>query len=78
MKLGLFNHLEGANSAYCREKLCIKGEVFALICFSRLNTLRSSYIMFTSNHGFHMGQFRRPPGVHQPYDTDIRIPLLVR
>ena len=40
--------------------------------------LENTYVMLTSDHGFHMGQFCLGPCKRQPYDTDIRIPFLVR
>lgn len=33
--------------------------------------------MVTSDHGFHMGQFSMPADKRLPYETDIRVPLLV-
>lgn len=38
----------------------------------------STYFIFTSDHGFHMGQHRLNHGKRMPYDTDLRVPLLVR
>lgn len=49
-----------------------------------LRTLRESgelertYIFFTSDNGFHMGQHRLPEGKWTAYEEDIRVPLLVR
>jgi len=37
----------------------------------------STFIIFTSDHGFHMGQHRLNEGKRMPYDTDLRIPLMV-
>ncbi len=36
----------------------------------------NTYFIFTSDHGFHMGQLCLGPCKRQPYDSDIRIPLL--
>lgn len=38
----------------------------------------NTYFIFTSDHGYHFGQFRMPQGKWQAYETDIRIPLLIR
>jgi arylsulfatase A-like enzyme len=40
--------------------------------------LDNTYIVFTSDHGFHMGQHRLPIGKWTAYEEDIRIPLMVR
>ncbi|CAL7944854.1 unnamed protein product [Xylocopa violacea] len=42
------------------------------------NLLNSTYIIFTSDNGYHIGQFSMPIDKRQPYETDIRVPLLVR
>jgi arylsulfatase A-like enzyme len=43
-----------------------------------LGQLDNTYIFFTSDNGFHMGEHRLPPGKDTPYEEDIRVPLLVR
>ena len=40
--------------------------------------LANTYFVFSSDNGFHLGQFRMPAGKETPYDTDIRVPLVVR
>jgi N-acetylglucosamine-6-sulfatase len=40
--------------------------------------LADTYILFTSDNGFHMGQHRLEPGKYTPYESDVRVPLLVR
>ncbi|HEY0511667.1 MAG TPA: sulfatase, partial [Thermoanaerobaculia bacterium] len=40
--------------------------------------LENTYIFFTSDNGFHMGQHRMLPGKYTPYETDIHMPLYVR
>ena len=40
--------------------------------------LDNTYILFTSDNGFHMGQHRLTPGKYRPYEEDIRVPLVVR
>ena len=40
--------------------------------------LADTYIFFTSDNGYHMGQHRFLAGKYTPYETDIRVPLIVR
>jgi N-acetylglucosamine-6-sulfatase len=40
--------------------------------------LQNTYIVFTSDNGWHHGEHRIPEGKAQPYEGSIRIPLLVR
>src|SRR5262245_46237603 len=42
--------------------------------------LDNTYIFFTSDNGYHLGQHRLfvPPGKGEAYEEDIRVPLLVR
>ncbi len=40
--------------------------------------LDRTYIVFSSDNGFHLGQHREPTGKQAPYEADIRVPLIVR
>jgi arylsulfatase A-like enzyme len=40
--------------------------------------LRNTYIFFSSDNGFHLGQHRLPAGKNSAYEEDIRVPLIVR
>ncbi len=40
--------------------------------------LDNTYIVFTSDNGFHLGQHRLPAGKETAYEPDIHVPLLVR
>ncbi|XP_012138591.2 N-acetylglucosamine-6-sulfatase [Megachile rotundata] len=42
------------------------------------NLLNNTYMIFTSDNGYHIGQFSQPIDKRQPYETDIRVPLLMR
>ncbi|KAJ4420822.1 hypothetical protein N0V82_004117 [Gnomoniopsis sp. IMI 355080] len=40
--------------------------------------LDDTYIIYSSDNGFHIGQHRLPPGKECGYEEDIRVPLIVR
>ncbi len=40
--------------------------------------LRRTYIVFTADNGFHLGEHRLPGGKNTAYEEDIRVPLIVR
>lgn len=40
--------------------------------------LDNTYIIFTTDNGFHIGNHRLPPGKRCPYEEDINIPLFIR
>jgi len=41
-------------------------------------TLDATYIVFTSDNGYHHGEHRIEAGKRQPYEESIRVPLLIR
>lgn len=43
----------------------------------QLGVERNTYVVFSSDNGFHMGQHRLTPGKLTAYDSDIRVPLVV-
>lgn len=40
--------------------------------------LEDTYVIFSSDNGFHVGQHRLPPGKECGYEEDIRVPLVIR
>ncbi|XP_077488843.1 N-acetylglucosamine-6-sulfatase-like [Amblyomma americanum] len=51
-------------------------DVMSLLASKQL--LNNTYVFFTSDNGYHLGQFSQPKDKRQPYETDIHVPLLVR
>jgi len=41
-------------------------------------SLDNTYLVFSSDNGFHLGQHRQMSGKQAPYEEDIRVPLIVR
>jgi N-acetylglucosamine-6-sulfatase len=44
----------------------------------RTGALDNTYFVFTSDNGYHIGQHRLQAGKQTAYDSDIRVPLIVR
>ncbi|EFX06431.1 arylsulfatase [Grosmannia clavigera kw1407] len=51
-------------------------ELFARL--DRLGLLASTYVFYTTDNGFHIGQHRLQPGKTCGFEEDINIPLIVR
>jgi arylsulfatase A-like enzyme len=61
-----------------RSMLAVDDMISVLVdTLSAAGTLQDTYIFFTSDNGFHMGQHRLPSGKYTPYEEDIRVPLFV-
>ena len=43
-----------------------------------VGALGNTYVVFTSDNGFQLGEHRIPPGKARPYEESIHVPLLVR
>lgn len=43
-----------------------------------LGVLEDTYIVFTSDNGFRLGQFRIPMDKLHPYENDVRVPMMIR
>ncbi|XP_050410720.1 N-acetylglucosamine-6-sulfatase [Patella vulgata] len=42
------------------------------------NLLGNTYVVFSSDNGYHLGQFSMPEDKRQLYEFDIRVPLMIR
>jgi arylsulfatase A-like enzyme len=40
--------------------------------------LENTYVIFTSDNGYHLGQHRMPAGKGTPYEEDINVPFMIR
>lgn len=62
-----------------RAMLGVDDMVGALVsALARTGRLDDTYIFFTSDNGFHLGQHRLRPGKTTPFEEDIRVPMVVR
>jgi arylsulfatase A-like enzyme len=51
------------------------GEIRALLV--KLGVDKNTYVVFSSDNGYHMGEYSLRPGKMTPLDTDIHVPLII-
>ena len=52
------------------------GDVYSLL--SAKGALERTYILYSSDHGYKQGQWRIGTSKQHPYETDIRVPFIIR
>ncbi|KAL8677723.1 MAG: hypothetical protein Q9186_005876 [Xanthomendoza sp. 1 TL-2023] len=52
------------------------GDVFTLL--DQYGILDDTYVIYTSDNGYHIGQHRLPPGKECGYEEHVNIPLIIR
>ena len=73
------NNLERAYRSRIQSLQAVDEMVASFVAqLEALGQLDNTYIVFTSDNGFHLGEHRLPQGKNTPYEEDIRVPLLVR
>lgn len=82
--LNLMNDAEiDSTHGYYRKRLCslqaVDESIETLInTLTETKELDNTFIFFTSDNGFHLGEHRMQRGKQTAYETDIHLPLIVR
>jgi N-acetylglucosamine-6-sulfatase len=47
------------------------------VLLKQLKLDQNTYIVFSGDNGYHMGEYSLRPGKMTPFDTDIEVPLVI-
>lgn len=73
------NHLDNWYSVRLEALQAVDDMVNRTIArLDKLNLLDNTYIIYTSDNGYHIGQHRLNPGKRCAYEEDINVPLIIR
>jgi len=84
--LGKRRALSGADLAELRERFRRRArsvqaidEMLGMVrrTLDELGVAGNTYVVFTSDNGYHLGQYRLTHGKRTPYDADIRVPTVI-
>lgn len=71
--------MEGTYRYKLRSMLSVEDAIKRMIeALKSVGEMKNSYIIFTSDNGFHMGEHRLNLGKQTAYEEDIRVPLMIR
>jgi N-acetylglucosamine-6-sulfatase len=72
-----------ANNEYYRARLRVIAGIDDMVAdlvsaLVKHNIMNNTYIFYTTDNGYHIGQHRLGPGKKCGYETDINIPMVIR
>jgi arylsulfatase A-like enzyme len=72
------NQIDELHRKRLRSMMAVDDMIKALVDkLQQKGQLSNTYIFFTSDNGFHMGEHRFAPGKNTAYEEDIQVPLIV-